>query len=70
MEKPFFVQVYTTIKGRECYSRGCYHQLNAFYFARDVFKLPEVYKVKVWDLRISEPVPNVADHPALLLHLV
>jgi hypothetical protein len=68
MERPFLVCLYH-VSGTWVGERFI-NKLNAFYYAEDQFKKPEVYKIKVWDLRISDPVPNVEDHPALLLHLV
>lgn len=36
-------------------------------FARKQFKREDVYKVKVW---AGAPVPNVDEHPYLILHLI
>jgi len=42
----------------------------ALAFAHRSFKTDGVYKVKVWDRRIGDPVPNVTEHEALILELV
>lgn len=70
MNQPFLVHVYSKVEGAELVEAPFKEKEKAIKFAKFVFKHPQIYKVKVWDLRISEPVLNVETHPALVLHLV
>lgn len=67
IEKPFLVHVYKpdTVVGHEFTDK-----LRALTFARRQFRSDDVYKVKVWDIRLGQPVAGVQIHPALILHLV
>lgn len=67
IREPFEVQVYMPF---EVMVRTFVYEIHAFDFAFKQFKLPDVYKVKVWNLLIGDPVPGADEHNALILHLV
>lgn len=66
--KPFEVHIYST--GGWRIEPGFADKVKALGYAKRQFRLPGVYKVKVWDLRLGKPVQNVDKHPAMILHLV
>lgn len=68
--KPFLVHVYRTDLRNHLSHESFAEKVKALGFARRQFKLAGVYKVKVWDIRLGNPVPNVENHAAMILHLV
>lgn len=66
----FRYAVYIYLIGQPAIVRYRNVRKDALSFGRQRFKDHGVYKVKVWDLEISRPVPNVETHKALILHLV
>lgn len=63
----FIVQVYaiSTMMEHECKDEKTARDL-----ARINFDIPDVYKVKVWDLQKGDIEPNVVNAPGLILELI